>query len=134
MVEAAKRGLDRSIAIVHAEMKRGLCGLATIGSTAPFVGLFGTVVGIINAFKGIEASKATGLSAVAGGIAEALVTTAFGLLVAVPAVWAYNYFTNKVEAFDVEMDNSSMELINYFIRVAAEEVTAMAYKPTVRRQ
>ena len=57
----------------------------------------------------------TGLSAVAGGIAEALVTTALGLLVAVPAVWAYNYFTNKVEAFDVEMDNSSMELINYFI-------------------
>src|SRR5258705_432239 len=71
--------------------------------------------GISNAFKGIAANKATGLSAVAGGIAEALVTTAFGLLVAVPAVWAYNYFTNKVEAFDVEMDNSSMELINYFI-------------------
>src|SRR5271163_2310963 len=115
VVEAAKRGLDRSIAIVHADMKRGLSGLATIGSTAPFVGLFGTVVGIINAFKGIESSKATGLSAVAGGISEALVTTALGLLVAVPAVWAYNYFTNKVEAFDVEMDNSSMELINYFI-------------------
>jgi biopolymer transport protein ExbB/biopolymer transport protein TolQ len=115
VVEAAKRGLDRSIAIVHADMKRGLSGLATIGSTAPFVGLFGTVVGIINAFKGIEAEKATGLSAVAGGISEALVTTALGLLVAVPAVWAFNYFTNKVEAFDVEMDNSSMELINYFI-------------------
>jgi biopolymer transport protein ExbB/biopolymer transport protein TolQ len=95
VIEAAKRGLERSVAIVHAEMKRGLSALATIGSTAPFVGLFG--------------------SAVAGGIAEALVTTAFGLLVAVPAVWAYNYFTNKVEAFDVEMDNSSMELINYFI-------------------
>ena len=64
------------------------------------------------------------MSAVAGGIAEALVTTAFGLLVAVPAVWAYNYFTNKVEAFDVEMDNSSMELINYFIlRRGAKEVT-----------
>jgi biopolymer transport protein ExbB/TolQ len=115
VIEAAKRGLDRSIAIVHADMKRGLSGLATIGSTAPFVGLFGTVVGIINAFKGIESSKATGLSAVAGGISEALVTTALGLLVAVPAVWAFNYFTNKVEAFDVEMDNSSMELINYFI-------------------
>src|SRR5580693_7646038 len=115
VVEAAKRGLDRSIAIVHADMKRGLSGLATIGSTAPFVGLFGTVVGIINAFKGIESTKATGLSAVAGGISEALVTTALGLLVAVPAVWAFNYFTNKVEAFDVEMDNSSMELINYFI-------------------
>ena len=115
VIDAAKRGLERSVAIVHAEMKRGLSALATIGSTAPFVGLFGTVVGILNAFKGIEANKATGLSAVAGGIAEALITTAFGLLVAVPAVWAYNYFTNKVEAFDVEMDNSSMELINYFI-------------------
>ena len=115
VIEAAKRGLERSVAIVHAEMKRGLSALATIGSTAPFVGLFGTVVGSLNAFKGIAANKATGLSAVAGGIAEALVTTAFGLLVAVPAVWAYNYFTNKVEAFDVEMDNSSMELINYFI-------------------
>ena len=115
VIDAAKRGLERSVAIVHAEMKRGLSALATIGSTAPFVGLFGTVVGILNAFKGIETQKATGLSAVAGGIAEALVTTAFGLLVAVPAVWAYNYFTNKVEAFDVEMDNSSMELINYFI-------------------
>jgi biopolymer transport protein ExbB len=115
LIDAAKRGLERSVAIVHAEMKRGLSALATIGSTAPFVGLFGTVVGIINAFKGIQAEKATGLSAVAGGIAEALITTAFGLLVAVPAVWAYNYFTNKVEAFDVEMDNSSMELINYFI-------------------
>ena len=115
VIEAAKRGLERSVAIVHAEMKRGLSGLATIGSTAPFVGLFGTVTGIINAFKGIQSSKATGLSAVAGGISEALVTTALGLLVAVPAVWAYNYFINKVEAFDVEMDNSSMELINYFI-------------------
>ncbi len=115
VIDAAKRGLERSVAIVHAEMKRGLSALATIGSTSPFVGLFGTVVGIINAFKGIQAEKATGLSAVAGGIAEALITTAFGLLVAVPAVWAYNYFTNKVEAFDVEMDNSSMELINYFI-------------------
>jgi len=115
VIESAKRGLERSVAIVHAEMKRGLSGLATIGSTAPFVGLFGTVVGIINAFKGISEQKATGLSAVAGGIAEALVTTALGLFVAIPAVWMYNYFTNKVEAFDVEMDNSSMELVNYFI-------------------
>src|SRR5215831_13254500 len=115
VIEAAKRGLERSVAIVHAEMKRGLSALATIGSTAPFVGVFGTVVGILNAGRGISANKATGLSAVAGGSGEVLVTTALGLFVAVPAVWAYNYFTNKVEAFDVEMDNSSMELINYFI-------------------
>jgi biopolymer transport protein ExbB/biopolymer transport protein TolQ len=115
VIEAAKRGLERSVAIVHAEMKRGLSGLATVGSTAPFVGLFGTVVGIINAFKGIQTQKSAGLAAVAGGISEALVATAIGLGVAIPAVWAYNYFTNKIEAFDVEMDNSSMELINYFI-------------------
>ena len=116
VVEAAKRGLDRSIAIVHADMKRGLSGLATVGSTAPFVGLFGTVVGIINAFKGISQEKSTGLGAVAGGISEALVTTAVGLFVALPAVWAYNYFTNRVEAFDVEMGNSSSELLDYFLK------------------
>jgi len=116
VVEAAKRGLDRSIAIVHADMKRGLSGLATIGSTAPFVGLFGTVVGIINAFKGISTEKSTGLGAVAGGISEALVTTAIGLFVAIPAVWMFNYFTGKIEAFDVEMGNSSSELIDYFLK------------------
>src|SRR2546430_2747126 len=102
VIDAAKRGLERSIAIVHAEMKRGLSALATIGSTAPFVGLFGTVVGILNAFKGIAANKVTGLSAVAGGISEALVTTAFGLLVAVPAVWAYIYLGNtRIQKEDI---------------------------------
>jgi biopolymer transport protein ExbB/biopolymer transport protein TolQ len=116
VIEAAKRGLERSVAIVHAEMKRGLSALATIGSTAPFVGLFGTVVGILNAFKGISQEKATGLAAVAGGIAEALVTTAMGLLVAIPAVMMFNYLTGRVEAFDVEMDNSSSELVDYFLK------------------
>jgi biopolymer transport protein ExbB len=99
-IEASKRALDRSEAIVHAELKRGVSSLATIGSTAPFVGLFGTVVGIINAFKG----------------SEALVTTAVGLFVAVPAVWMFNLFSTKLEAFDVEMGNSSSELIDYFIK------------------
>ncbi len=115
-VEASKRALERAEAIVHAELKRGLGGLATVGSTAPFVGLLGTVVGIINAFKGISEQKATGLGAVAGGISEALVATAIGLFVAIPAVMMYNYFTSKVEAFDVEMDNSSSELIDYFLK------------------
>jgi len=115
-IEASKRALDRAEAIVHAEMKRGVSSLATTGSTAPFVGLFGTVVGIINAFRGISTEKSTGLGAVAGGIAEALVTTAVGLFVAIPAVWMFNYFTNKIEAFDVEMGNSSSELIDYFIK------------------
>jgi biopolymer transport protein ExbB len=118
-IEASKRALERAAAIVHAELKRGVSSLATIGSTAPFVGLFGTVLGIINAFHGISQAKSTGLAAVAGGIAEALVTTAFGLLVAVPAVWMFNYFTGKIESFDVEMDNSSSELIDYFIKRSA---------------
>jgi len=115
-IEASKRALERAAAIVHAELKRGVSSLATIGSTAPFVGLFGTVLGIIHAFQGISQEKTTGLAAVAGGISEALVTTAFGLFVAIPAVWVYNYFTSKIEAFDVEMDNSSSELIDYFIK------------------
>jgi len=115
-IDASKRALVRAEAIVHAELKRGVSGLATIGSTAPFVGLFGTVAGIINAFKGISTEKSTGLGAVAGGISEALVTTAIGLFVAIPAVWMYNYFTNKIEAFDVEMGNSSSELIDYFLK------------------
>ena len=74
------------------------------------------MLGIINAFKGISTEKSTGLGAVAGGISEALVTTAVGLFVAIPAVWMFNYFTNRVEAFDVEMGNSSSELIDYFLK------------------
>jgi biopolymer transport protein ExbB/TolQ len=115
-IESSKRALERAEAIVHAKLKRGLGGLATIGSTAPFIGLFGTVVGILNAFRQIATQKTSGIGAVAGGISEALVTTAFGLLVAIPAVMTFNYFTNKVEAFDVEMDNSSSELIDYFLK------------------
>lgn len=115
-IEASKRALERASAIVHAELKRGVAALATVGSTAPFVGLFGTVLGIIHAFNGISTEHATGIGAVAGGISEALVTTAMGLLVAIPAVWLYNYFSSKLEAFDVEMDNSSSELIDYFLK------------------
>ena len=115
-IDASRRALDRAEAIEHAELKRGLGSLATIGATAPFVGLFGTVLGIINAFKSIAAEKAAGLAAVSGGISEALVTTPVGLFVAIPAVWAYNYFSGKVEAFDIEMENSSSELIDYFLK------------------
>ena len=115
-IEASKRALERSEAIVHAELKRGVSALATIGSTAPFVGLFGTVVGIINAFKTMAAQKTPGIGAIAGGISEALVTTAIGLYVAVPAVWMFNYFTGRIDAFDVEMGNSSSELLDYFLK------------------
>jgi biopolymer transport protein ExbB/TolQ len=115
-IESSKRALERAESITHAKLKKGLGGLATIGSTAPFIGLLGTVMGILRAFQQIATSKSQGIAAVAGGISEALVTTAIGLFVAIPAVMAFNYFTQKVEAFDVEMDNSSSELIDYFIK------------------
>jgi len=120
IIEASKRALDRATAIAIEDLKRGLGGLATIGATAPFVGLFGTTVGIINAFTGMKTEETAGIAAVAGGIAEALVATAIGLFVAVPAVWAFNYFTNRVETFTVEMDNSSSELIDYFLKRRSE--------------
>ncbi len=115
-IEASTRALERAEAIVHAELKRGVSALATIGSTAPFVGLFGTVVGIIDAFQTMATQKTPGIGAIAGGISEALVTTAIGLVVAVPAVWAFNYFTGRIDAFDVEMGNSSSELVDYFLK------------------
>jgi biopolymer transport protein ExbB/biopolymer transport protein TolQ len=123
-IEASRRALERAEAIVHAELKRGVSSLATIGSSAPFVGLLGTVIGIMNAFKQIATSKSTGIGAVAGGISEALITTALGLLVAIPAVWMFNYFTNRIEAFDVEMGNSSSELIDYFLKRTQARVAA----------
>jgi biopolymer transport protein ExbB/biopolymer transport protein TolQ len=118
-IEASQRALERTEGIVHAELERGLSALATIGSTAPFVGLLGTVIGIIDAFQKIGESGATGLKAVSGGISEALVTTALGLFVAIPAVMMFNYFTAKIKAFDIEMDNSSSELVDYFLKRTA---------------
>ena len=121
-MEASKRALERAIAVKTAELKRGLAGLATVGSTAPFVGLFGTVVGIIGAFQALKTNESAGIGAVGGAIAEALVATAFGILVAVPAVWLFNYFTSKVTSFCVEMENSASELIDYFIKQRAKSL------------
>jgi biopolymer transport protein ExbB/TolQ len=115
-VEASRRALERATAITLEELKRGLGGLATIATTAPFIGLFGTTIGIINAFMGMSAAQSAGIAAVAAGIAEALITTAFGILVAVIAVMFYNYFMTKIDSFTVEMDNSSSELVDYFIQ------------------
>ncbi|MEA2571522.1 MAG: biopolymer transport protein TolQ [Acidobacteriota bacterium] len=116
IVESGKRAIEREALMTTAEMKKGLGNLATISTTAPFIGLFGTVVGIIHAFQGMALTGSGGLGAVSAGIAEALATTAFGLFVAIPAVWLYNYFLNKVDRFQVEMSNSSSQLIDYFIK------------------
>jgi biopolymer transport protein ExbB/biopolymer transport protein TolQ len=116
-VEAARQGMDRTAMITVAELKENLGVLATVGATAPFVGLFGTVLGIINAFEGM-AKSGGGIASVSAGIAEALVSTAFGLLVAIPAVWAYNYFQGRVDRFTVEMSNSGSEMSIYFMKEA----------------
>ncbi|MCX7830634.1 MAG: MotA/TolQ/ExbB proton channel family protein [Acidobacteria bacterium] len=121
VIEAAKRAIERATVKTSTEMKRWLSLLATVGSTAPFVGLFGTVVGIINAFHGISMEGSGGIGAVAGGIAEALITTAFGIGVAVLAVWFFNYFINKSDLFEIEMRNSSSELVDHFIKISGGE-------------
>ncbi len=106
-----------SISETLINLKKGLGFLATIGSTAPFVGLFGTVVGIINAFRSIAATGSGGMSVVSGGIAEALVSTALGIFVAIPAVVAFNHFTGKLETFHVEMNRASSQLINRLFKI-----------------
>lgn len=115
-VDLVSRALDRSSMLTLVDMKRGLGGLATIGSTAPFIGLFGTVVGIIHAFEGIAATGSGGAAVVSGGIAEALVATAVGILVAIPAVMAFNYFVGALERFQLEMKAASEQLVDYLKR------------------
>jgi biopolymer transport protein ExbB/TolQ len=97
VIGAVREAIHQTAALHLADLRRGLSALATIGSTAPFVGLFGTTFGIINAFIAISVTGAGGLSAISAGISEALVTTALGLFVAVPAIWAYNYFISRIE-------------------------------------
>ena len=116
IVDSVRRSIQRASALTAADLKKGMGALATIGSTAVFVGLLATTLGVINAFQGIASTGSGGLGAVSGGISEALVGTAIGLFVAIPAVWFYNYLTGKVEYFNVEMDNSSSELVDYFIK------------------
>jgi biopolymer transport protein ExbB/TolQ len=113
ILEGATRLMECSVNVMHERLKQGLSALATIGSTAPFVGLFGTVIGLIHSFDG-SGERSAVMGMIAGGISEALVTTGLGLLVAIPAVFAYNYFTSRLEAFDLEM-NSSVDAISTYL-------------------
>ena len=119
-IETASRGCDRAASIFNQDLKRGLVFLATIATSSPFVGLFGTISGIINAFKGMASTGSGGIAAVASGIAEALVTTAFGIGVAVIALWCYNFLSNKTEIFDAEMSNTASQVIDFFVRKQAK--------------
>ena len=116
-LELVASALRDSISETLIQLKGGLGFLATIGSTAPFIGLFGTVVGIINAFRNIAATGSGGMSVVSGGIAEALVSTALGIFVAIPAVVAFNSFTVKIETFHVEMNRASSQVVNCLFKI-----------------
>lgn len=112
-VEMARRELARKLELLSAEGRRGMGILASTGSTAPFIGLFGTVIGIITAFQGIAASGGGGIAAVSAGIAEALIVTAVGLAVAIAAVLFFNYLTARFDRFDMSMQHAASELVDY---------------------
>jgi len=102
--------------LIVTELKRGLALLATTGATAPFVGLLGTTMGIVNSFQGMAATSSGSLGSISAGISEALIATAFGLIVAIPAVWLYNYFQTKIDNLVAEMTYVSKEMIDYLIK------------------
>jgi biopolymer transport protein ExbB/biopolymer transport protein TolQ len=116
VVEAATRAVERATLLTTSDLRRGIGSLATIATITPFIGLFGTVIGIINAFHGMALTGSGGIGAVSAGIAEALVATALGLGVAIPAAWMFNYFTGKLERLQIEMSNSSSELVDFFMK------------------
>jgi biopolymer transport protein ExbB len=111
-VDLARNEAVRQKEQVGHELRRGLGILASIGSTAPFVGLLGTVLGIIAAFQGIAATGGGGLGAVSAGIAEALIETAFGLFVAIPSVLLYNYFMARANTVELALERSAGELLD----------------------
>ena len=117
-INTAQRGCDRAANLFNQDLKRGLSILATIATSAPFIGLFGTISGIINAFRSMSLTGSGGIGAVAGGISEALVTTAFGIGVAIIALWCYNLLNTKIEIYDAEMDNTTSQVIDFFIRAS----------------
>ena len=120
-INSAERAIERNMLLEITQLKRGLAVLATVGATAPFVGLLGTTIGIINSFSAMSSSGGGGLASIGAGISEALATTAFGLLVAIPAVWAYNYFQTKIDNLTAEMTYVSKEMIDYLIKGVSGE-------------
>ncbi len=125
-IESVARALERQAQRENQNLRRGINLLASVGSTAPFIGLLGTVVGIINAFQQMAASGSGGLATVSAGISEALVATAFGLLVAIPAVIGFNFMQGWVDARMVDMTESSNELLDTVARKLDEGSTAPA--------
>jgi len=123
-VERTRRFLERFMEEIGADLRRGLSVLASVGSVAPFVGLLGTVLGIITAFQGIATAGSGGLSAVSAGISEALIETALGLAVAIPAVLAFNYLSGKIAQEELMLNHSAGELLDTIEDWAERSTTA----------
>ncbi len=119
LVDAVNRALERVKERETTNLRRGLGGLATVASAAPFVGLLGTVIGIVNAFG--KLSGGGGMDVVGPGISEALVNTAVGLFVAIPALMFFNFFTGLVERFVVDMNDVSSEFVSYVLKEGREK-------------
>lgn len=112
-LEFARRELERRLEDLAAEARKGMGFLASVGSTAPFIGLFGTVIGIIVAFQGIAAAGGGGIEAVSAGIAEALIVTAIGLAVAITSVLIFNYLSKRFDKLDMAMQHAAGELLDH---------------------
>ncbi|MGB4705013.1 MAG: MotA/TolQ/ExbB proton channel family protein [Candidatus Saccharicenans sp.] len=119
-IESAQRGCERARSLFTQELRRGLSIMATIATSSPFIGLFGTIFGIINAFRGMALTGSGGIGAVAAGIAEALVTTAFGIGVAVIALWTFNALNTKIEVYNTEMENTTSQIVDFFVRTSGK--------------
>jgi biopolymer transport protein ExbB len=120
-INSAERAIEREMLMTVVELKRGTGVLATVGATAPFVGLVGTTMGIVNSFTAMSSSGSGGISSIAAGVAEALITTAIGIGVAIPAVWSYNYFQTKIDNLTAEMTYTSKEMVDYLIKGVSGE-------------
>jgi len=120
-IQTAQRGCERAATMFTQELKRGLNILATVATSAPFIGLFGTIAGIINAFRGMALTGSGGIGAVAQGIAEALITTAFGIGVAIIALWCFNLLTTRIDTYGAEMSNTTSQIVDFFMRRTGEQ-------------
>jgi biopolymer transport protein ExbB/TolQ len=116
VIQPVERAITRGISEVTELLKKGMLSLATIGALAPFIGLLGTVVGIIKVFSDLKMKGAGDINALAGSIGEALGTTALGLICAIPAVWIYNYYTTKQDEVVTSINNAASQMIDEFIR------------------
>lgn len=132
ILQAVERASRRSSAVAHEDLKAGLYDLATIASTAPWFGIFGTIVGIVNSFQGFSGQRWSVVAAIYGGFSRAIWFTALGLLVGLMALWAYEYLSTRLQTLDLEMENASRELLNQLGRFPRRFQIGPEAEPSLR--